>query len=76
GRCPDPVPSTVVDLSGEAPRVLREGAIPWEKLREVAPDLLPAQRAPEPEADPGPDAGDRDAADAPVAEAAEPRAAE
>ncbi|MGH3661724.1 MAG: L-threonylcarbamoyladenylate synthase, partial [Micromonosporaceae bacterium] len=42
GRCPDPVPSTVVDLSGEAPRVLREGAIPWEKLREVAPDLLPA----------------------------------
>ncbi|MFI6761457.1 L-threonylcarbamoyladenylate synthase [Micromonospora sp. NPDC050417] len=39
GPCPDPVPSTIVDLTGEVPRVVRQGAIPWEKLRDVVPDL-------------------------------------
>ncbi|MFK3984897.1 L-threonylcarbamoyladenylate synthase [Micromonospora sp. NPDC050397] len=39
GPCPDPVPSTIVDLTGEAPRVVRQGAIPLEKLRDVVPDL-------------------------------------
>ncbi|MEV4626194.1 L-threonylcarbamoyladenylate synthase [Micromonospora sp. NPDC049523] len=39
GTAPDPVPSTIVDLTGEIPRVLREGAIPLEKLREVVPDI-------------------------------------
>ncbi|MDG4828785.1 L-threonylcarbamoyladenylate synthase [Solwaraspora sp. WMMD1047] len=39
GPCPDPVPSTIVDVTGEVPRVLREGAIPLEKLRDVVPDI-------------------------------------
>ncbi|HEX2356521.1 MAG TPA: L-threonylcarbamoyladenylate synthase [Micromonosporaceae bacterium] len=40
GRCLDPVPSTIVDVTGEVPRVLRDGAIPVEKLRDVVPDLV------------------------------------
>jgi tRNA threonylcarbamoyl adenosine modification protein (Sua5/YciO/YrdC/YwlC family) len=39
GPCPDPVPSTIVDLTGDIPRVLRKGAIPLEKLRDVVPDI-------------------------------------
>jgi L-threonylcarbamoyladenylate synthase len=39
GPCPDPVPSTIVDLTGDGPRVLRDGAIPLEKLRDVVPDM-------------------------------------
>jgi tRNA threonylcarbamoyl adenosine modification protein (Sua5/YciO/YrdC/YwlC family) len=39
GPCPDPVPSTIVDVTGAVPRVLREGAIPLEKLRDVVPDI-------------------------------------
>ena len=39
GRCPDPVPSSIVDVTGEVPRVLRAGAIPLEKLRDVVPDI-------------------------------------
>jgi tRNA threonylcarbamoyl adenosine modification protein (Sua5/YciO/YrdC/YwlC family) len=39
GPCPDPVPSTIVDVTGEVPRVLRKGAIPIEKLRDVVPDI-------------------------------------
>jgi tRNA A37 threonylcarbamoyladenosine synthetase subunit TsaC/SUA5/YrdC len=35
------VPSTIVDVTGDVPRILRDGAIPLEKLREVVPDLLP-----------------------------------
>jgi len=40
GACGDPVPSTIVDLTGDAPRVLRAGALPVERLRELAPDLV------------------------------------
>jgi L-threonylcarbamoyladenylate synthase len=41
GPCPpDALPSTIVDVTGERPRVLRAGAIPFEKLREVVPDLV------------------------------------
>jgi tRNA A37 threonylcarbamoyladenosine synthetase subunit TsaC/SUA5/YrdC len=40
GPAPDPVPSTIVDLTGEVPRVLRQGAVPLEKLRDVVPDIL------------------------------------
>nr|BFE68244.1 L-threonylcarbamoyladenylate synthase [Actinoplanes digitatis] len=36
----DPAPSTIVDVTGDEPRVLREGAIPFEKLREVVPGIL------------------------------------
>ena len=39
GRSGDPVPSTIVDLSGPEPRVLREGAVSLDTLREVLPTL-------------------------------------
>jgi tRNA threonylcarbamoyl adenosine modification protein (Sua5/YciO/YrdC/YwlC family) len=42
GPTPEPVPSTILDVSGSVPRVLRNGAIPIEKLLEVAPGILPA----------------------------------
>ena len=31
--------STIVDVTGDTPRVLRAGAIPLAALREVVPDL-------------------------------------
>jgi L-threonylcarbamoyladenylate synthase len=40
GPAHDPAPSTIVDVSGDVPRVLRAGAIPFEKLRDVVPELL------------------------------------
>jgi L-threonylcarbamoyladenylate synthase len=40
GEAPDPAPSTVVDVTGDVPRVLRNGAVPFEKLRDVVPDIL------------------------------------
>ncbi|MBB5115975.1 MULTISPECIES: L-threonylcarbamoyladenylate synthase [Micromonospora] len=40
GPAVDPVPSTIVDLTGDVPRVLREGAVTLAKLREVVPDIL------------------------------------
>lgn len=36
GPCSDELPSTIVDLTGEMPRLLRAGAVPIGKLREVA----------------------------------------
>jgi len=39
GPSGDPVPSTIVDVSGSAPRLLRAGALDVATLREVAPDL-------------------------------------
>lgn len=36
GGC-DGAPSTVVDATGERPRLLRQGAIPWEQIAAVAP---------------------------------------
>jgi L-threonylcarbamoyladenylate synthase len=39
GPCPDPVASTIVDVTGERPRILRQGAIPIEKLRDVVRDI-------------------------------------
>lgn len=38
----DDVPSTIVDVTGEVPRVLREGAISLDTLREVLPDTAGA----------------------------------
>jgi len=35
GTCPGGVPSTVLDLTVSPPRVLREGAVAWEKIRQV-----------------------------------------
>jgi L-threonylcarbamoyladenylate synthase len=43
GAAVDPVRSTLVDLTGDVPRVLRDGAIPFEKLRDVVPDILAAE---------------------------------
>lgn len=39
GASQDRVGSTIVDLTRERPRILRAGAIPIEKLRDVAPDI-------------------------------------
>lgn len=39
GPCVDPVPSTIVDVTGDVPRVVRAGSIPFEKLRDVVPDI-------------------------------------
>jgi L-threonylcarbamoyladenylate synthase len=41
GPCSDPIPSSIVDCTGPVPKVLRDGAIPYEKLREVVPDIEP-----------------------------------
>ena len=40
GPSPDPVPSAMVDVTGDVPRLLREGGIPIEKLRDVVPGLV------------------------------------
>ncbi len=40
GPAGDPVPSTIVDVTGEVPRLLRLGAVTAEALREVSGDLL------------------------------------
>ena len=39
GPSGEPVPSTIVDVTGDVPRVLRPGALDVELLREVAGDL-------------------------------------
>ena len=44
GPCPDPVPSTIVDLTQERPVVLRQGAISFDQLRAVVPDMQPAAK--------------------------------
>jgi L-threonylcarbamoyladenylate synthase len=36
----EPVPSTVVDVRGEVPQVLRQGALSLDVLRTVVPDIL------------------------------------
>ena len=39
GELPDNQPSSIVDVTGEVPRLLRAGAIPLEKLRDVVPSI-------------------------------------
>jgi tRNA threonylcarbamoyl adenosine modification protein (Sua5/YciO/YrdC/YwlC family) len=39
GECPRALPSSIVDVTGARPRLLREGALSLEQLREVVPDL-------------------------------------
>jgi L-threonylcarbamoyladenylate synthase len=39
GPSADSLPSSIVDVTGDLPRVLRAGAIDLERLREAAPDL-------------------------------------
>ena len=40
GPCPEPVASTIISVTNSEHRVLRAGAIPIEKLREVVPSLI------------------------------------
>ena len=40
GPCDEPVPSSIVDLTGPEPRLVRAGAVTADELREVVPDLL------------------------------------
>jgi L-threonylcarbamoyladenylate synthase len=49
GPCADNVPSTILDLTGTVPRLLRAGAISIDDLRKVVPviDLPEAGRVPE-----------------------------
>jgi L-threonylcarbamoyladenylate synthase len=39
GDSGEPVPSTIIDLTGDRPRVVRIGAVDLDELRTVAPDL-------------------------------------
>lgn len=39
GSCPGAVPSSIVDLTGDRPRLLREGVLGFDALRELVPDL-------------------------------------
>jgi len=41
GPCPDSRASTIIDVTRDVPRVLREGAVPLDALREVLPALQP-----------------------------------
>lgn len=43
GLCPMGTASTIVDLTAFPPHILRQGAIPYEALREALPDLLSRQ---------------------------------
>ncbi|GGM44074.1 hypothetical protein GCM10011608_31030 [Micromonospora sonchi] len=45
GPAADPVPSTIVDLTGDEPVVVREGAIGLAELRDVVPELRESQVA-------------------------------
>lgn len=40
GPCPGGLPSTVVNLSGSPPRLVRDGAVAPAALREIIPDLV------------------------------------
>ena len=39
GPTADPAPSTIVDVTGAVPQVLRAGAITLDELRDVVPDI-------------------------------------
>ena len=47
GPCPGDVPSTIVDLTGSVPRLLRRGVISVERLQEVVPLALTEEEVPE-----------------------------
>jgi tRNA A37 threonylcarbamoyladenosine synthetase subunit TsaC/SUA5/YrdC len=39
GRTADPEPSSIVDVTGEVPKLLRAGALGADELRKVVPGL-------------------------------------
>ncbi|GAA4211281.1 L-threonylcarbamoyladenylate synthase [Actinocatenispora rupis] len=45
GPCPGGVPSTVVSLVGDRPRLIRAGAVPARALRTLLPDLVESSTA-------------------------------
>ena len=47
GPCPDNVPSTILDLTGTIPKVLRSGAIPVDRLRAVSSVIAENEHYPE-----------------------------
>jgi L-threonylcarbamoyladenylate synthase len=51
GACPAGLESTVVDLTGDLPRLLRPGALPLGTLRAVLPEIVRAEGVVENEAD-------------------------
>ncbi len=54
GPCQDDVPSTIVDLTGSVPKLLRAGAISPDRLREVVPLVDGDAYAPDPGERPDP----------------------
>ncbi|MCO5990060.1 L-threonylcarbamoyladenylate synthase [Actinoallomurus spadix] len=58
GPSGDEMPSSIVDLTGAVPRLLRAGAIPEERLREVCGVLLSDEDDPAPAAPPADDQKD------------------
>lgn len=56
------LPSTIVDLTGDVPRIVRLGAISLDQLREVAPDIQ------DPDAPPATDDEPADTTDAPASD--------
>ena len=40
GTCGDPIPSTIVDLTSEVPKIVRLGAIDLDTLRSVCPEIV------------------------------------
>src|SRR6516165_9057915 len=53
GACADKVPSTILDLTGTVPRMLRAGAVGVDQLRKVVPVIdLPASQDAEPDVKP------------------------
>jgi L-threonylcarbamoyladenylate synthase len=63
GPCPGDLPSTIVDLTGSVPRLLRPGVISVERLQEVVPLALPGDEVPEDDAPEDEVPGDEGAAD-------------
>ena len=58
GPCADNVPSTILDLTGTVPRMLRAGALSVDALSKVVPVIdLPDAAGGEPGAEPGRPAG-------------------
>jgi len=53
GPASSATPSTIVDVTGPRPRVLRLGAVGLDALREVVPDLVEPQPRPAPPPQPG-----------------------
>jgi L-threonylcarbamoyladenylate synthase len=46
GPCAAPVPSTIVDMTADPPRMLRAGAVSVDRLREVVPEVVGPDESP------------------------------